>query len=102
MPILVQETKFVNVRCVKECKHQSREKDKQNSSQTYKNTTYDYSPNTMLCIRTCIKSCMKTCVKTNLFFLKLTSCKNMNDLNQNEPAIMNKYERIKTEKTAVN
>ena len=45
---------------------------------------------------------MKTCVKTNLFFLKLTLCKNMNDLNQNEPAILNKYEPIKTEKTAVN
>ena len=43
-----------------------------------------------------MKSCMKTCVKTNMYFLKLTLCKNVqnvNDLNHMELALSSKYFR---------
>ena len=43
-----------------------------------------------------MKSCMKTSVKTNMYFLKLTLCKkvhNVNDLNQKELALSGKYFR---------
>ena len=38
-----------------------------------------------------MKSCMKTCLKTNMYFLKLNLCKNVNDLNESKLAILNKY-----------
>ena len=38
-----------------------------------------------------MKSCMKACVKTNLYFQKLTLCRKVNYLNQNELPISNKY-----------